>query len=67
MTEVFERALFESELTASDKREIGVAYIDYMREVASSVSQVKEVQGMLRDANVLQMVPTGGSADQNET
>lgn len=43
VTEAFEQALFESELTAIDKREIGVAYVDYMREVASSVSQVKAV------------------------
>jgi len=53
VTDVYERALFESDLMLNDKREIGGAYMDYIREVASSVSQVKAVQTRLRDANIL--------------
>ena len=54
VTDVYERALFESELTASDKREIGTGYLDYVREIATNVSQVRSVQAKLRDANILQ-------------
>lgn len=35
---VYERALFESELTMNDKREIGSSYLDYIREVATNVA-----------------------------
>ena len=62
VADVFERALFESDLTAYDKRDIGVAYMDYIREMASNVSQVKAVQSKLRDANVLQTLPLTGAA-----
>lgn len=42
-TGVFERALFDSELNMSDKRDIAFAYLDYMRESASNVGQIKAV------------------------
>ena len=51
---VFEKAIFESLLTTTEKREMGVAFLDFMNENASNVAQVKEVQARLRKANILQ-------------
>ena len=56
VTEVFERALFDSELSTADKKEVGLAYIDYMKEIGSNVGQIKAVQSKLREANILQSV-----------
>lgn len=67
MTDVYERALFESDLGVNDKQEIGTAYIDYIREVATSVSQVKAVQTKLRDANILQKLPLAGATGSAAT
>ena len=53
VTKVFEKALFESDLIALDKKEVGIAYVDYIREVATDVAQVKAVQTKLRDVNIL--------------
>ena len=38
VTEVFERALFESQLTQFEKKDIGTAYIDYLQEMAVNVT-----------------------------
>ena len=43
VTEVFERALFDSELSTADKKEVGLAYIDYMKEICGNVGQIKAV------------------------
>ena len=68
VTKVYEKALFESELNAQDKRDVGAAYVDYIREVATDVAQVKAVQTKLRDANILTSLPlTAGSAAATET
>lgn len=61
---VFEKAIFESLLTTAEKREMGVAFLDFMNESANNVAQVKEVQARLRKANILQAsaVTQGGAA-----
>ena len=40
---VFEKAIFESELTAIEKRDMGIAFVDFMSEGASNVAQIKAV------------------------
>ena len=52
---VFEKAIFDSELTALEKREMGVAFLDFMSENESNVTQIKAVQTRLREANILQV------------
>ena len=36
---------------------MGNAYVDFMREAASNVAQIKAVQSRLREANILGAVP----------
>lgn len=61
VTTVFERALFESELTAYEKKDVAEAYLDYLREHASNVAQLKSVQSRLRSANIIGVtLPLGG-------
>ena len=67
VTKVYEKALFESDLTAYDKRDIGIAYVDYIRELATEVAQVKAVQTKLRDANILSSLPMAAAAGATET
>ena len=62
VTEVFERALFDSELSTADKKEVGLAYIDYMKEICGNVGQIKAVQSKLREANILQSAVQAGAA-----
>ena len=51
---VFEKAIFDSQLTAAEKRDMGIAFLDFMSESSSNVSQIKAVQARLREANILQ-------------
>jgi hypothetical protein len=39
----YERALFQSELSIEEKREIALSYSDYISENALSASQIKSV------------------------
>ena len=63
VTKVFERALFESDLIALDKKDVGIAYVDYIREVATDVAQVKAVQTKLRDVNILNILPMNAATN----
>lgn len=58
--------MFESELTDHEKRDIGIAYIDFMQESAMNVAQIKAVQSKLREANILNSV-NGNAAAATET
>lgn len=62
-TAVFERALFDSELGAADKKDVALAYLDYMRETAGNVAQIKAVEAKIIDAKLLEAIPA--SADDN--
>lgn len=59
---VFEKAIFESELTAQEKREVAVAFLDFMSESASNVAQIKAVQARLREASILEVSTSAGAA-----
>lgn len=55
---VFDTALFKSDLCAADKSDVAQAYLDYLRESASNVAQIKSVQSKLREQNLI--ISAGG-------
>ena len=50
VTAVFERAVFDSDLGSMDKRDMALAYLDYLQECAASVTQIKTVKSRLSRA-----------------
>ena len=37
----YEKAIFESELNSFDKKEVAISYMEYLKENASSIGQIK--------------------------
>jgi hypothetical protein len=50
--ECYEKALYESELGGDDKTDLGRSYLDFLKETSTSVSQIKQTEDKLRDANI---------------
>ena len=57
VTAVFERAVFDSDLGSADKRDMALAYLDYLQECAASVTQIKTVKSRLRESGLLKGPP----------
>ena len=51
---------------AADKRDVSLAYLDYMRETAGNVTQVKAVQAKLRGAGLLEVPMNEGAAAETQ-
>jgi len=51
----YEKAIFESDLTSFDKKDIAVSYLEYLKENATTIGQIKTAQTKLRDSGVLEI------------
>ena len=61
-SKVYEKAIFESELSQSEKRDLATGYLDYLRETCSSVQTIRTVQSTLRESSILD-VQAGKTAE----
>lgn len=51
----YEKAIFESDLTALEKKDVAISYLEYLKENATTISQIKSAQTKMRDTGVLEV------------
>lgn len=53
VTLTYEKAVFESELSNRERKEVAYSYLEYLKENAHSIGQLKALEVRLREENLL--------------